>query len=314
MIFNSNASIEPPPSKVPLKTELQVLRLSDESQKMTMETLRSIHGEDFKLDDPSKYKDRGTRMKKSYWEDRGTLIVQSVSNFSRPAGSNSNSSGPEDRLRRYALVKLENYGFPESHCIEAYDFCEGDTDAALLLLFRKYMRIPDNAEPNENYPSDMAEQELLELRADEKSALESIYDTAFVEKEHNHIWNLKFKIDHLLKHSPSETRKQREAAETASKSKVSHSLANGKKEKSRCRNFDRDGTCKYGNNCRFAHVSPVKDGLEKKSRGKFGKEMAPAFKYYISCSLSDYTKFLKFGSLGVVYIEMPLWFIKNFTL
>ncbi|XP_037931792.1 uncharacterized protein LOC119666584 [Teleopsis dalmanni] len=227
-----------------LKTELQVVRLSDESHKITMETLRFIHGNNFRLDDISKYKDRGGRQKKSYWEDRGTLMVQSITNYSNVSSKDTN----EDRLRRFALLKLENYGYAASHCVEAYDHCKGDTDAALLLLFSKYMRIPDKSlSENEILPDDITEEELLTLRAEEKDVLESIYENAFVEKERNVIWSLQFKINYLLSYSPSELKKTKESINKPTKPVNDNGLK-------RCRNFDKDGTCRFGNNCRFAHV------------------------------------------------------------
>ncbi|XP_041452165.1 putative ATP-dependent RNA helicase DHX57 isoform X3 [Drosophila obscura] len=230
------------------KTELHVVRLSDESKQMTMDTLRTIHGPDFKLEDISKYKDRGRGghgVKHAYWQDRGTLMVQSVQGVSSTRGDGSD----EDRLRRYALLKLECYGFHAAHCLEAYQHCSNDTEAALLLLYKRYMHVLEKEKLNLEPPS---EQELLDMRSDEKEALESIYDRTYEERECNRVWNLKLKIDHLLAHSPSEVRKAREAPQ-------------------RCRNFERDGTCKYGPKCRFAHVpaqpvlpsTPKKDNLDE---------------------------------------------------
>ncbi|XP_017085625.1 putative ATP-dependent RNA helicase DHX57 [Drosophila eugracilis] len=234
------------------KTELHVLRLNDESRQITMDTLRQIHGPDFQLDDISKYKDRGRGghgVKHSYWQDRGTLMVQSVQGVSSSRGNDSDG----DRLRRYALAKLENYGFHPVHCLEAYDHCSGDTEAALLLLYRRYMRIAEQEELTLEPPS---EQELLDMRTDEKEALESIYDKAYEEREANRVWNLKFRIDHLLAHSPSEVRKAREAALAAAAAAAQKLVDKKKKGPLRCRNFDRDGTCKYGPKCRFPHLAP----------------------------------------------------------
>jgi len=238
-----------------MKTELQMLYLSEDSRKMVMETLRSIHGEDFQLDNASKYKDRGGKMKKTYWEDRGTLLIQSATNYSIPTNGDSSSDNVEDRLRKYALVKLENYGFPLNHCVEAYDHCKGDTDAALLLLFRTYMRLSDSPNDEENVLA-LSEQELLDMREDEMSALESIYDKSFQVKENKKIWSLKFKIDHLLVHSPSEVRKAREAAQSAANEEAKKKLLKPKKEMAICRNFEKDGKCKFGHKCRFSHKLP----------------------------------------------------------
>ncbi|XP_034489479.1 putative ATP-dependent RNA helicase DHX57 [Drosophila innubila] len=245
------------------KTELHVLRLSDESQQITMDTLRAVHGADFKLDDISKYKDRGRGgggIKHAYWEDRGTLQVQSVQGISV---NSSGSTADDDRLRRYALLKLENYGFHANHCLEAYEHCQHDTEAALLLLYRRYMRVPPEEQSNPDTPS---ESELLDMRADEKEALQSIYDRAYEERERNSVWNLKFKIEHLLAHSPSELRKAREAVLAAAAAERQAALDKKKKAPQRCRNFERDGTCKYGNKCRFAHILSQPEALSTPER------------------------------------------------
>ncbi|XP_017146133.1 putative ATP-dependent RNA helicase DHX57 [Drosophila miranda] len=244
------------------KTELHVVRLSDEAKQMTMDTLRTIHGSDFKLEDISKYKDRGRGghgVKHAYWQDRGTLMVQSVQGVSSTRDDTNN----EDRIRRYALLKLECYGFHPAHCLEAYEHCNNDTEAALLLLYKRYMRVPEQEKLNLEPPS---EAELLDMRSDEKEALESIYDRAYEERESNRVWNLKFKIDHLLAHSPSEVRKAREAAAAAAAASAQAALEKKKKAPQRCRNFERDGTCKYGPKCRFAHVpaQPVLPSTPKK--------------------------------------------------
>lgn len=262
----SNAPIKDTPTKVAIKTELQELRLSEASQKMTMETLRAIHGPDFRLNDASVYSDRGIHMKKAYWEDRGTLVVHSVTNYS---ADSQKAESSEDRLRRFALLKLENYGFAPLHCAEAFDHYNGDTDAALLLLYRKYMRVKvtqSNDETNEFLNNDISKEDLLEMRNDEKEALESIYERMFEEKERNTVWSLKFKIDHLMIHSPSERRKRTDIPDQAAQQKPKQTV----NRKARCRNFDRDGTCRFGNKCRFAHVAPTVEegeGQRKKNEG-----------------------------------------------
>ncbi|XP_030381421.1 putative ATP-dependent RNA helicase DHX57 [Scaptodrosophila lebanonensis] len=247
------------------KTELHVLRLTDESQQMTMDTLRAIHGPEFRLDDISKYKDRGRGgggVKHAYWEDRGTLMVQSVQGVSKKAiGAHTD----DDRIHRYALAKLENYGFHPEHCLEAYEYCDYDIEAALVLLYRRYMRVPVEEAPALDPPSDA---ELLDMRADEKEALQSIYECAYEERERNRVWNLKFKIEHLLVHSPSEVRKAREAAAAASAAATKTAMNKQKKAPQRCRNFDRDGTCKYGPKCRFAHLAPIFESTSQTQENK----------------------------------------------
>ncbi|XP_035900157.1 putative ATP-dependent RNA helicase DHX57 [Anopheles stephensi] len=265
---STNAPIEPPPTKQPVKVELQVLRLKDESQTRIMETLRAIHGEAFQLGDISKYEDKGGRMKKGFWQDRGNLVIQGGVDFSHiPRTGNSN----EDKFRMYAVMKLHSYAFHRSHCEEALDHHNGDVDSALALLFSKYFPPPNDLQPP---AEDHSEDELAALRADEREVLESIYDKLFVEKEHNRVWQLKFKIDHLLAHSPSEMRKQaeREAQQAEEeRRRMLDALAKKKKAKrEKCWNFAK-GKCRYGNRCHYSHELDESDSEEKKTGKKVDK-------------------------------------------
>ncbi|XP_052902052.1 putative ATP-dependent RNA helicase DHX57 [Anopheles moucheti] len=265
---STNAPLEPPATKQPVKVELQVLRLKDESQTLIMETLRAIHGESFQLGDISKYEDKGGRMKKGFWQDRGNLVIQGGVDFSNiPRTGNSN----EDKFRMYAIMKLHSYAFHRSHCEEALDHHNGDVDNALTLLFSKYFPPPNDLQsPTEEHNED----ELCTLRADEREVLESIYDKLFVEKEHNRVWQLKFKIDHLLTHSPSEMKKQaeREAQQAEEeKRRMLEALAKKKKAKrEKCWNFAK-GKCRYGNRCHYSHEPDVSDSEEKKGGKKAEK-------------------------------------------
>lgn len=251
---STKPSAEPAPSKVTLKTELQLLRLSEDAQNMVMGTLRSIHGSSFKLEEASKYKDRGGHLKKSYWKETGTLMIQGVSDFSNTQRSENT---PEDRFRRFAVMKLESYGFPRIHCEEALDHCEGSVEMALHLLADKYVP-KGRSEAAETV--DFSDADLLQMREDEKLALESIYDKAFEEKEKNAVWSLKFKVEHLLAHSPSQ-KKKAEVAKQAEMRKLHE------KKVERCRNFAR-GHCKFGNRCRFSHEVVEKDDSGKASKAE----------------------------------------------
>lgn len=234
------------PAKSSLKTELQVIRLPEASKNDIMDTLRHIHGQTFKLGQKSKYKEMGTRFKKGYWEERGNLVIQSVSNY-----SNIEKSGCEktDRFRMLSISKLESYGFDKSHCLEALDHCKGDTDDALELLYRQYFRI---GKTEENRKTEFSENEVIEMRNDEMAALLSIYDSNVIEeKEPNRVWLLKFKIEHLLVYSDSEQKKQ--SLIKLEKEKRTKFGTGSTKNIAKCRNYVATGKCKYGNRCRFSH-------------------------------------------------------------
>lgn len=231
------------PAKKPLKTELQILRLSEDGQASVLDTLRHVHGQDFQLPSKAQYVDKGSRMKTGYWEERGNLIIQGGCDY-----SDFESSGDLkiDRDRMFAMLKLESYGFHKSHCIEALKLFEDDVNQSLELLYYKYF--PDRSSPTISTAENIhSGEEINELRDDELSALESIYDTAFEVEVPNQVWLLKFKIDHLLMHSPHELKK-RTAAEIEAKLKTKTPV-----NKEKCRQF-KLGKCKFKDRCRYSHV------------------------------------------------------------
>lgn len=233
--------------KAPVKSELQVVRLSEVSRTEIMDTLRFIRGQNFQLGQKSKYKEMGTRLTKGYWEERGNLVVQSVSEYSRIEKSGCDAT---DRSRIINLSMLESYGFDLNHCMEALEHCKGDTDCALELLYRQYFPTILN---NTNKPQpDISENEVIEMRSDEMDALKSIYEANVIEeKEKNKVWLLKFKVDHLLIYSESEQKKRALIQKEEQKRKMYGS--GPKKAIDKCRNFKTTGKCKYGNKCRFSH-------------------------------------------------------------
>lgn len=243
------------PVRAPVKSELQVVRLSDGSKVEIMDTLRFIRGQNFQLGIKSKYKEMGTRLTKGYWEERGNLVVQSVSDYSR---IEKTGCAAADRSKIQNLSKLESYGFDISHCIEALDYCDNNTDLALQLLYRQYFpHILDN--PN-RVPPEISENEAKEMRLDEMDALKSIYENSDVieEKEPNKVWLLKFKVDHLLIYSESEQKKR---AKIEQEQRKRHTYGTGaKKTIDKCRNFVATGKCKYGNRCRFSHDIEANNG------------------------------------------------------
>uniref|UniRef100_A0A1B0GJV8 RNA helicase n=1 Tax=Lutzomyia longipalpis TaxID=7200 RepID=A0A1B0GJV8_LUTLO len=255
-VSTTNAGIKPPPPKAPVKVELQVLRLNEDSQNLVMETLRGIHGQDFDLGSESAYKDKGSHFKKSYWEERGNLVIQGITDFSNVPKTGSSS---EDMMRFYAIRKLESYGFHKNHCQEALEYCKWDIDDALKLLYDKYF--PPPSPPGIDPDISATENEIIMMREDEKSALESIYEGNFEEKERNRIWQLKLKIEHLLIYSPSEKKKME------LERKKNDNVPKVKKSMEKCRNFAR-GKCKYGENCRFSHEvdKPPEKPVDKQSQ------------------------------------------------
>ncbi|XP_031626532.1 putative ATP-dependent RNA helicase DHX57 [Contarinia nasturtii] len=249
-IVNARSTNEPRPLdsvKAPVKSELQVVRLSEGSKAEIMDTLRFIRGQTFQLSQKSKYKEMGTRLTKGYWEERGNLVVQSVTDVRRIEKS---GCAVTDRSKILNLSKLESFGFDINHCVEALEHCNGDSDAALELLYKQYFPSIFN---NQNKPlPEISENEAIEMRADEMDALKSIYESDVIEeKEPNKVWLLKFKVDHLLIYSESEQKKRALMEQEEAKKKRYGAGAAKKIEK--CKNFAVNGKCKYGNRCRFSH-------------------------------------------------------------
>lgn len=236
-------------ARAPLKTELQVLRLSTTSQESILETLRHIHGPLFKFTDKANYKEMGSHIKKGYWEQRGNLVIQGVCDYSNIEKS---SCEKVNRFKMLSISQLVSFGFEKFHCLEALDFCKGDVDSSIELLYKLYFpEVSKSWETSENQASEMSESDLMESWEGEKDALESIFDNTFQEKEPKRVWLLTLKIDHLLVFSESERKKQA-LAEVESRKRAHAPVA---KKVAECRNFIVNGKCKYGTRCKFMHTT-----------------------------------------------------------
>ncbi|KAF9794040.1 hypothetical protein SFRURICE_010373 [Spodoptera frugiperda] len=236
------AKVEPEEDPHPnLKVEMQTIRLNSDSQKLVLDTLRFIHGPDFKLGSASLYKDKGSNLGNRYWMERGNLIVQGGCDYSLTVKPDIQTS--EARLRAFALAKLERYNFHKAHCAEALEVAAENIEKALEILFLKYFKIDFQNKP-ENVPTPA---ELLEMKNDEKAVLESIYDTSFKTKDHN-VWIVKLNLDYLTKMYEAKD------VEVPKKKNINYTSGVKTKQKEVCKLFLR-GPCRFGAKCKFLHES-----------------------------------------------------------
>lgn len=217
---------------------------------MIMSTLKFIHGDEFNFGTEADYKDRGSKIKKSYWKERGELIIQGGCDYSYVPSAESG----EEKMKLYALMKLESYGFHKRHCLECLDSFSDNIDDSINLMFDKYFptRRKDVTE------CDLTDESRFEMMNDELESLKSIYGPdEFQEVEKNHIWQFKLRLDYLLKFSPSEEKKSEKQKQLDIEARLQelHQLKMRKKmnKVEKCRNMMDKGKCRFGAKCRFSH-------------------------------------------------------------
>ncbi|CAB3221246.1 unnamed protein product [Arctia plantaginis] len=247
---------DPEPDPHPnLKVEMQTIRLNPDSQKIVLDTLRFIHGPNFKLGSASLYKDKGSNLGNRYWMERGNLVVQGGCDYSLSSKPDIETS--EARLRAFALAKLEKYSFHKAHCAEALDVAAENIDKALEILFLKYFNIDLQDKPTE-VPT---KQELLEMRLDEKAVLESIYDSSFKIKDNN-VWIVKLNLDYLTK-----MYKIKEVEVPKKKVNTNYNSNFKTKPKEVCKLYLK-GPCRFGAKCKFLHESKEENSVPDHSEPK----------------------------------------------
>ncbi|KAM3962013.1 LOW QUALITY PROTEIN: putative ATP-dependent RNA helicase DHX57 [Aphomia sociella] len=242
-----------------LKVEMQTIRLNSDSQKLVLDTLRFIHGPDFKLDSASLYKDKGTNLSNRYWMERGNLVVRGGCDYSLNVKPDIERS--EARLRAFALAKLEKYNFHKPHCSEALEIAAENVDKALEVLFYKYFNVDPEDKPND-VP---VVAELMEMRMDEKAVLESIYDSSFKVKE-NHVWSVKLDLDYLTKQYEN-----KEIELPKKKHNINYNNNLKAKPKEVCKLYLK-GPCRFGAKCKFLHENNVEESESKNGEREVERE------------------------------------------
>ncbi|XP_071441564.1 putative ATP-dependent RNA helicase DHX57 [Hetaerina americana] len=240
---------EPKHNSSHFKVELQKLYLSKEKELALLETLKEIHGEDFKLNEISSYKDKRENLSHQYWMTNGNLIVQGAIDYS----SKRRVVDLEEKVNAFALKKLMSYGFHRSHCLEALDLMDGDVGKSLELLLSQYFQLglkfdnvlieEDSQSWNKCGASESDELAIHFLRDEEKDVLLSIYESAFVERIPNQVWVISLHLDYLLKKNQSAVIEPLDNKKSA------------KKKREPCRYFLK-GQCKYTYDCKYSHENP----------------------------------------------------------
>lgn len=224
--------------------------LQEDSHNMIMSTLKYIHGEEFSYGTEADYKDRGSKIKKAYWKERGELVIQGGCDYSYMPSAERG----EEKLKLYALIKLESYGFQKRHCLECLDAFNDNIDDSINLLFDKYFP----TRRKNAIECDLTDEARFEMMSDELECLKSIYgDHEFKEIEKNHIWQFKLRLDYLLKFSPSEEKKAEKRKQQEIEARLQElqqiQLKKKKLKVEKCRNMMDKGKCRFGAKCRFSH-------------------------------------------------------------
>jgi ATP-dependent RNA helicase DHX57 len=166
------------------------------------------------------------------------------------------------QMDKYAIKKLESYGFHPSRCVEALSKANQDVGLAFELLMAECFGLfdlqPQVAASCSNPETDEKE--------DEKMALESIYgEQAFAVKIPGKLWELTLNLPALLRLLTSDVGQK-------AKKSVQLSRAQLEKEKDVCQFFLR-GHCKYGKKCYKKHVTPEKESyVDDKHLQAFAEE------------------------------------------
>lgn len=131
------------------------------------------------------------------------------------------------------------------------DYTDGQIDAALYLLYCKYYDIDDSVD----ITCDCTDNELLDYKIDEKAVLESMYESAFKEKEANLQWEISLNLQYII--NLYENKEAKIASQRKENINYNNKNNNFKtKATNICRNFSQ-GSCKFGNKCRFSHQMPA---------------------------------------------------------
>ncbi|CAB0037009.1 unnamed protein product [Trichogramma brassicae] len=140
--------------------------------------------------------------------------------------------------------KTGQNSFEVPHCTEALKYTEGDFSKALELLFCKYYgyeNLPKSSNLNE-----LNLDELVQMREEEKEALESIYGDIFKESIKNRVWTVTMKLNYLIETEEEKVLKNKPKVPLKEICKLY--LA---------------GKCRYGIKCRFIHRQPAAKEEEK---------------------------------------------------
>lgn len=126
----------------------------------------------------------------------------------------------------------------------------------MLLLYVKYFK-----SKTKDIEHDLSDIDLSDMRADEKSSLESIYENAFSEPTDN-VWIISQEVDYLYKLFHPQNKKEY--------------TRSSKKKVQQCRNFLRGIPCKFGNKCRFSHEP---EESESESNNSFSPHFHLEFRF-----------------------------------
>jgi hypothetical protein len=110
----SSSSVSSSNCQNQLEAEMLSLSLSRKSENVIQEIFRCLQRSSFSVKDSSSNTDQG---------------------------GNVNTTVAHNNVNKYALAKLERYGFYNRHCLEAMEVTQGDVGVALEVLLSQYFKL-----------------------------------------------------------------------------------------------------------------------------------------------------------------------------
>ncbi|XP_013786196.1 putative ATP-dependent RNA helicase DHX57 [Limulus polyphemus] len=227
------------------KVHLQQFTLSCENQELIESVLKDLKGE---IENPEQLtkKDHVRTLGQKYWLNDDKLIIEDFTSYSDFTDGIADDS---EFTNKYAVQKLQRYGFEKDICQRALKESHDDVGKALESLLKACAEKFVHKDFFKEYDSPFNPKEIMEAREEEKIALEAIFGSSFCEHILNKVWIVTLHLPYLHEYFQKQT-------PTPNKSSTS-------KDRSKVCIFYQQGKCRYGRSCKFSHASQHTGPVEK---------------------------------------------------